>query len=119
MNFFQQAAPAPALASRMALAATLLAALALAGCNPANGKGANKNGEAETVAVPVEVAAPVFGDMEAVYTGTASITADHTAIVVFIDVLELSIVEGLCVASLFARAFGATAFIGIVVPLGR
>ena len=80
VTLFQQAAPAPTLAMRLAPAAMLLAAVALAGCDRANGK-VDKAGEDAPVAVPVEVAAPVRGDMEAVYTGTASITADHTAIV--------------------------------------
>ncbi len=81
MTFFQPAAAAPTLATRLALATALLAAVGLAGCDQANGKGENKNGESDPIAVPVEVAVPIVGDMQAVYTGTASITADRTAIV--------------------------------------
>lgn len=66
-------------ATACALAALLLAAAALSGCDQANGK-AETNGEAPP-AVPVEVAPPKVGDMVAVYTGTASISADVQAYV--------------------------------------
>lgn len=81
MTLSQQAAGARPIATPLALAAMLLAVAALLGCDRADSKGADKSGEAGPVAVPVEVATPIVGDMEAVYTGTASITADRTAIV--------------------------------------
>jgi len=64
----------------LALALLLLAAAALSGCGKANGKvEADKKDDAP--AVPVEVAMPKVGDMVAVYTGTAAITADNQAFV--------------------------------------
>jgi membrane fusion protein (multidrug efflux system) len=76
----QQTAPTSQAAAPLAIAVLLLAAVALTGCK-ANGKNAAKDEDAGPVAIPVEVAAPIVGDMQAVYTGTASITADRTAIV--------------------------------------
>lgn len=81
MTRSQSAVSRPPVALQLALAILLLAAAALAGCGRANGKSANDNGENQPVAIPVEIAAPLVGDMEAVYTGTAAITADRTAIV--------------------------------------
>lgn len=62
-----------------AIAAVLLAAASLAACNRADGKAQGKDGP--DAAVPVEVSLPKVGDMVAVYTGTAAITADNQAFV--------------------------------------
>lgn len=81
MKPVQQTAPTSKAAAPLAIAALLLAAVALGGCDKANGKNSANSEDAGPVAIPVEVAAPIVGDMQAVYTGTASITADRTAIV--------------------------------------
>jgi len=78
VNLFRRTAQSRAVA---ALAATVLAAALLSGCGDANGKvGADKSKEAAP-AVPVEVAVPKVGEMLAVYSGTAAISADRAAIV--------------------------------------
>jgi membrane fusion protein (multidrug efflux system) len=64
-----------------AAAAALVAGALLAGCNQANGKTAGKDGQEALATVPVEVSLPKVGDMVAVYTGTAAITADNQAYV--------------------------------------
>lgn len=80
MNHTRQAAAIRWYAAPLALALLLLAAAALSGCGKANGKvDADKKDDAP--AVPVEVALPKVGDMVAVYTGTAAITADNQAFV--------------------------------------
>ncbi|HEY5720121.1 MAG TPA: efflux RND transporter periplasmic adaptor subunit [Gammaproteobacteria bacterium] len=81
MTRSQSAISRSPIALQLALAMLVLLAVALAGCSRANGKNANNDGENQPVAIPVEVAGPLVGDMEAVYTGTAAITADRTVIV--------------------------------------
>lgn len=68
--------------SKSILMALLAASMALSGCgDDANGK--TTDGKAnEPVAIPVEVRAPLRGEMLAVYTGTAALEADGEASVV-------------------------------------
>lgn len=65
----------------LALAALLLAGAAISGCDKANGKAETGDKQDAAPDVPVEVAAPKVGDMVAVYTGTAAISADVQAFV--------------------------------------
>ena len=66
------------------LAMLVIAALALAACDKANGDSAGKDGKdgKEVPAVPVEVAATRRAEMAAVYTGTAAIESERKAGVV-------------------------------------
>jgi membrane fusion protein (multidrug efflux system) len=66
----------------MSLPAVLApAVLLLTGCGDANGKPGSGADKEAALAVPVEVASPRIGDMVAVYTGTAAISADRQAFV--------------------------------------
>ncbi len=67
-------------ARRVAGALLLAAAVALAGCDKANGEN-GKDGKEEVPAVPVEVATTQRAEMAALYTGTAPIEADRRALV--------------------------------------
>lgn len=68
---------------------------ALAGCNP--GAGADDEGDEETPAIPVEIALPVRGDINASYSGTAAIEAFRDATVIAKvggEVREILVEEG-------------------------
>jgi len=61
--------------------AALACAALLAGCGQANGKNAADKAANATPAVPVEVALPRRADMVAVHSGTSTVVADRSALI--------------------------------------
>jgi len=77
--------------------AVIVCAMLLSACGQSAQDDANEENEAETVAIPVEVGAPVRGDIVAVYSGTAPIEAFAEADVIAKvagEVREINVEEG-------------------------
>jgi len=78
VNLLRHTASSQAIA---VLAAASLTATLLGGCGDANGKTASDKSPEAAPTVPVEISTPKVGEMLAVYSGTAAITADREAII--------------------------------------
>jgi membrane fusion protein (multidrug efflux system) len=94
VNLLRHTASSQAIA---VLAAASLAATLLAGCGDANGKTESDKSREAAPAVPVEISMPKVGEMLAVYSGTAAITADREAIImpkVVGEIREVLVDEG-------------------------
>jgi membrane fusion protein (multidrug efflux system) len=94
VNLLRHTASSQAIA---VLAAASLAATLLGGCGDANGKTESDKSREAAPAVPVEISTPKVGEMLAVYSGTAAITADREAIImpkVVGEIREVLVDEG-------------------------
>jgi membrane fusion protein (multidrug efflux system) len=94
VNLLRHTASSQAIA---VLAAASLAATLLGGCGDANGKTESDKSKEAAPAVPVEISTPKVGEMLAVYSGTAAITADREAIImpkVVGEIREVLVDEG-------------------------